>query len=269
LSPQQQSLINALTPVWEFDKDETLDERSTSLSPERAELLALLIKSGIKVGINSAKALAELRKSKLEIYQPLRLALIQLMQAEGWKEQSEAAADDLLIDLFELFLDTAATRLTPVRDPVKGASKTQEDLKADAEFQAEFKQDVVDAAIKELIGENPLIEDKGGVKTLISTKPETINPSLRKELEERRRVFRETKEMDLTEAAESKPELRCFNMGGVTTKLEYRPFGPIDTILKEHKEEEVKKYTDQPREAIAAVLGDIFTGMGMGAKPSA
>ena len=134
---QLRRLINAITPVYQFDKDGTLDKTNTELKEESARRLASLITNGRKVGINTARSLLELNKgmdpdtgAPREIYANLRKAVIAGISKENWTANPETVADELLIDLFELFLDIGATRLTP-----KMGAKSQSDLVIDADFQ--------------------------------------------------------------------------------------------------------------------------------------
>lgn len=136
-SGQLRRLINAVTPVYQFDKDGTLDKTNTELKAESARRLASLIIHGRKVGINTARSLLELNKGKdpdtgapRELYANLREAVIAGIAKEGWDVGPETVADELLIDLFELFLDIGATRLTP-----RLGAQNQSDLVIDADFQ--------------------------------------------------------------------------------------------------------------------------------------
>jgi hypothetical protein len=136
-SGQLRRLINAVTPVYQFDKDGTLDKTNTELKTESARRLASLIIHGRKVGINTARSLQELNKGRdpdtgapRELYANLREAVIAEIAKEGWAVNPETVADELLIDLFELFLDIGATRLTP-----RLGAQSQSDLVIDADFQ--------------------------------------------------------------------------------------------------------------------------------------
>jgi len=245
LNDIQQKLINAVTPVLEFDKDETLDLRSRPLSNESAVRLAKLIVSGRKVGINTAKALGELEKKIAEIYKPLRTAVIDLIQVEGWETDTTNAADDLLCDLFELFLDTAASRLVPER----GAA-SQKELIPDEEYQAGLDQHVVSRIREQLVGES-------------------MDPRLKRVIqEEKQRLADEGYEDYLPELAALNiysMELKDGTERQVITKLEYRPFGKI--ALDERKEKEKFESNKKARLRVVEVIKIIFNEMGIGNIP--
>lgn len=242
LTEEQQRLLNTVTPVYEFDKDDTLDESSTSLSETSARRLARLIASGKKVGVNTAKALKELKDKKCELYEPLREALVTIMRQEGWGNDAVNAADDLLCDLFELFMDTAATRMTPVR-----GARTQNELVPDINFQAAFKEDVV-AKIKE------------------SLEGDKIDSRLKKVIEgERDRLVRE----GYADYAGVEPKLNIYGMPlddpRFVTKLEYYPFAPV--AIKKDKEPEKFASNELARTRVAEILEKIFEEMGIGKHP--
>lgn len=145
-------LINAVTPVYQFDKDGTLDKTDTALKEESAHRLALLIVNGRKVGINTARSLEELNKGRdpdtgapRELYASLRNAVIAEVLKEGWAADPERVADELLIDLFELFLDIGATRLMP-----RMGAKSQSDLMIDGEFQLGCPEELAER-LKEML----------------------------------------------------------------------------------------------------------------------
>ena len=246
-----QRLINSLTPVYEFDKDETLDNRSRNLKPESADLLSEMILLGQKVGINTAKALEELGKKKdpeentpIEVYARLRQAVIDKVQAENWDARAEDVADDILSDCFEFFCDTAATRLTPVR-----GADNQRQLVADPIYQRGFEQEVVDqirGTLEKGDEENPLRDQI----------LEVINSEKAKLVEKGFDMYQDTE-----------PELNMFTMElpdgrNVITKLEYRPFGAVKC------DQGTLQYdaSVEAREAVAKALEKIFAEMGIGAK---
>ncbi|MBF0217104.1 MAG: hypothetical protein HQL30_08940 [Candidatus Omnitrophica bacterium] len=244
-------LINAVTSVYVFDKDDTLDLAATKLGVDSARRLASMVAMGGKVCINTAKALQELGKGKdsitkeqgLEIYAPLRAALVEAVSKEGWDTPAEDVADDILGDLFDLYLDTAATKLVPTRGAV-----TQKDLYIDPDFQVGFGEKVCDNINSVLTGER-------------------MPAMLREALEAERGKLRAKGLAHLAnepvlniyamDVAEGHPLYGKFG-GKVITKLLYRPFG-YDAPDKKKKEE--WDAVLDARKEIQKVLVKIFDGM--------
>ena len=133
-----------------------MDVRNTSLSEKSAHRLASLIIHGRKTGINSAKALQEINEMKdtktgkpLEIYKPLREAVISEVAKEALVVSAEDVADDLLTDLFDLNLDSGMTRLFPTR-----GAKTVNDLVVDFNFQCGIEKETAEYLEKWLMWSN-------------------------------------------------------------------------------------------------------------------
>jgi len=138
-------LINSVTPVYLYDQDGTLEVPDSSQKPDTAERLARLIALGRRTGVLSARALTELNLTidkeegvPMELYSRLRGALIRRMKTEGWGINAELVADDLLCDLYALFLDTGATMLLPKRGAV-----TQNELVIEPDFQRGISSAIV------------------------------------------------------------------------------------------------------------------------------
>lgn len=117
-------LINSITECYVLDYDDSLEERNTDLSPENAKRLAERIAAGKKIVISTAKTQDELasvvnarrHEPGVEIFTPLRTALIQHLQAEQGGVSLEIAAeraDDLLHDLYFLYMNNGGTLARP------------------------------------------------------------------------------------------------------------------------------------------------------------
>ena len=118
-------LLNAVTEVISLDYDDTLEKRNTDLSRVNALRLARRVAAGQKIAFNTAKTPGEMRtvenaetgKPGVEMYAPLRQALVDVLQAEREdlsRERAENAADDLLHDLFFLYMNSGAALARPI-----------------------------------------------------------------------------------------------------------------------------------------------------------
>ncbi|MBF0216447.1 MAG: methyltransferase domain-containing protein [Candidatus Omnitrophica bacterium] len=247
-------LINAATPVFDFDKDDTLDKGETSLSDDSARRLAAMIALGRKVGINTAKALEELRTVKnsltgetgLELYTPLRDAMIANVSTENWDASIEDVADDILTDLFDLFLDTSATKLVPKR-----GARSQYELDIEPSFQAGFSSDV-SAKIMDLLTYHGAHEPYMELNHALARQREILTAK-------GFGGYANLPEMNIyaMDLPEGHP-LRAKCGPRVITKLLYRPFG-----YKPKPEKKTPEYEAvlEARKEVEKVLVKLFEGM--------
>jgi len=139
-------LINAVTPVYASDRDDTMTEAKKDLTSEDAKYPSRIIQHGRKLAIISAHGMNEESKAGIvpETYTALRAAVVDLVKEENWDADPEIVADDLLMDLFEMFFDTCATRLVP-----KKGAKSQRDFEIDPGFQCAFSEEIIDELKRE------------------------------------------------------------------------------------------------------------------------
>lgn len=166
MTSRMNDLLNSVTECLAFDKDDTLDPRNTNISAKTAGLLAKRIAAGQKIAIVTAKSLEEISKVRneftgnigIEIFGPIREALIKELQSEtkdGNLHSVEDQAEDLLRDLFYLFLDTGAT-LARLK---KHGSKRTADLTIDEIFSVVYPSDLL-KKIQTLLGFQKIISEK-------------------------------------------------------------------------------------------------------------
>ncbi|MBK8575786.1 MAG: hypothetical protein IPN90_08945 [Elusimicrobia bacterium] len=117
-------LLNSVTEVISLDYDDTLEPRNTDLGPVNARRLAQRIAAGQKITFNTAKTPEELSsvmnaktgEQGVEIFGPLREALVDIMRGERTElsqQEAENAADDLLHDMFFLYMNTGGALARP------------------------------------------------------------------------------------------------------------------------------------------------------------
>lgn len=144
-------LLNSVTEVISLDYDDTLEPRNTDLSNANARLLAQRIASGQKITFNTAKTPEELAsvtnaatgKKGVEIYAPLREALVATVKSErndSSEEWAQNRADDLLHDLFFLYMNSGGALARPT---VRGCSRVA-DLPFDPYFTVVYPPELKD-----------------------------------------------------------------------------------------------------------------------------
>jgi hypothetical protein len=144
-------LLNSVTEVISLDYDDTLEHRNTDLSHANARLLALRIASGQKITFNTAKTQEELAsvtnavtgEKGVEIYAPLREALVAIVKSEridAPEEWAQNRADDLLHDLFFLYMNSGGALARPT---VRGCSRLA-DLSFDPFFTVVYPPELKD-----------------------------------------------------------------------------------------------------------------------------
>ncbi|MBK8870515.1 MAG: YvcK family protein [Elusimicrobia bacterium] len=154
-------LLNSVTEVISLDYDDTLEPRNTNLSNAKARLLALRIASGQKITFITAKTLEELAtvtnagtgEKGVEIYAPLREALVEIMELERINPPEDWAqnrADDLLHDLFFMYMNSGGALVRPT---VRGCLRAA-DLPLDPYFTVKYPPEL-EAKIDRLLKENP------------------------------------------------------------------------------------------------------------------
>jgi len=226
-------LLNQVTEFLAFDKDDTLDKKDTDLSDDMAKLLARRISRGQKIAIITAKSREELRKIKnrvrnergIEIFTPLRRALIEILREErGGRSETEAvdAADDLLRDLFFLYMDTGATLARVKRRGIE----RERDLAFD-EIYSRLYPPELDEEVKKL---------------LTPSDPKHLPDILKSAIEEGKKAIREAAEREpdpkkaaaYREAARAEPTLEVYSLTlnnklSFKVKIIYRPFGETES----------------------------------------
>ena len=152
-------LLNSVTEVISLDYDDTLEKRNTDLSPLNARRLARRIAAGQKIAFNTAKTQEELKtvinaqtgEPGVEIYAPLRQALVSVLQEERselFHAQAENAADDLLHDMFFLYMNSGGALARPTD---RGISRV-EVLPLDPYFTVEYPPELQEK-IKNILAE--------------------------------------------------------------------------------------------------------------------